>query len=286
MMIGTVGDLVEDVAIRLLTAVNVASDTEAIIRRRRGGSAANTAAAVAAAGFPARFIGQIGDDATGATLTAALRAAGVDVVVRCEGRTGTIVVLVDAAGQRTMLTDRAACAGLVDPEASWLDGLSALHVPLYSLGAEPLGTTTRVLLGWARERGLLVSIDASSAAVIHARGAAAVIADLEAIRPDLLLCNEDEVAALGGLPRLAAIGRLATVAKHGPAPTVVVTPSGDQMVIEVPPLAGVRDTTGAGDAFAAGLLIGLIRGATMAVAVAAGHAAAQRAIVAVSSDAC
>lgn len=284
MMIGTVGDLVEDIAIRLLTAVNVASDTEAIIRRRRGGSAANTAVAVVAAGFPARFIGQVGDDAVGDSVTAALRDAGVEVAVRRSGRTGTIVVLVDAAGERTMLTDRAACAQLTDPDPAWLDGLVALHVPLYSLGREPLGDTTRVLLGWARERSLLVSIDASSSAVIHARGADAVIADLEMIRPDVLLCNEDEVAALGGLQRIGRLGRVATVAKHGAAPTLFMTPSGEAVAVEVPPLASVRDTTGAGDAFTAGLLIGLLRGQPLAAAVAAGHAVAQRAILAVSAD--
>lgn len=49
-MIGTLGDLVEDIAVRLQGPLNVASDTEAHIRRRRGGSAANTAVAVARAG--------------------------------------------------------------------------------------------------------------------------------------------------------------------------------------------------------------------------------------------
>jgi sugar/nucleoside kinase (ribokinase family) len=284
-MIGTVGDLVEDIAIRLLEPVNVASDTAAIIQRRRGGSAANTAVAVAVAGHPARFIGQVGDDAVGDTVTAALSGAGVDVVVRRAGRTGTIVVLVDSAGERTMLTDRAACRDLADPDPAWLDGLRALHVPLYSLGDEPLGATARTLLGWARDRGLMVSIDASSEAVIHQRGTAAVAADLRNIAPDILLCNEDEVAALGGLAQIADIGRLATVAKHGAAPTVVASRNGDSFTVDVPPLAGVRDTTGAGDAFTAGLLIGLLQGHTLPAAVGAGHATAQRAIVAVSAAA-
>ena len=95
----TIGDLVEDLAVRLESAVHLASDTEAIIHRRRGGSAANTAVAIARLGHPARFIGQVGDDPIGGVLVDALLLAGVEPVVRRSGRTGTIVVLVDHAGR-------------------------------------------------------------------------------------------------------------------------------------------------------------------------------------------
>ena len=122
-MIGTVGDLVEDIVVRLGGTVNVDSDTESVVTRRRGGSAANVAAAVMRCGSAARFIGQVGDDAPGAALIDALRAAGVDVVARRRGRTGTIVVLVDQNGERTMLTDRGDSAGLDQPDPAWLDGL-------------------------------------------------------------------------------------------------------------------------------------------------------------------
>src|SRR5690606_4920446 len=123
----------EDIAVRLAGPINVASDTRATIRRRRGGSAANAAVAVVRAGGAARFIGQVGDDPIGTALLATLEADGVDLAVRRAGHTGTIVVLLDHRGERTMLTDRGASPDLADPDPAWLDGLSVLHVPVYSL---------------------------------------------------------------------------------------------------------------------------------------------------------
>src|SRR3954447_26055473 len=122
-MIGTVGDLVEDVVVRLAGPVQQASDTEAVVVRRRGGSAANFAVSVARAGHPSRFIGHVGDDRAGTVLLDSLRADGVDVVVRQAGQTGTIIVLVDHSGERSMLTDRGSCTWLDAPERRWLDGL-------------------------------------------------------------------------------------------------------------------------------------------------------------------
>ena len=293
-MIGTVGDLVEDIAVRLDGPVNLASDTPAIIRRRRGGSAANMAVSVARHGGAARFIGQIGDDAIGTVLVEALQADGVEVVVRRGGRTGTIVVLVDAAGERTMLTDRGACADLADPDPAWLDGLSVLHVPMYSFTGGALATTAATLVDWARDRSILVSVDLSSAALIDSMGAAAMSALLARLRPDVVLANELEAAAFGGPDAVAATAGVAVV-KQGARPALVHQ-RGDGAVgaagtdgavgwveVPVPPVAVVSDTTGAGDAFAAGFLGALVAGAPPVDAARAGHRAAAVAIATVSS---
>ena len=283
-VIGTLGDLVADIAVRLQGPLNVASDTEAHIRRRRGGSAANTAVAVARAGGSARFIGQVGDDPIGAALVAALHGEGVDTAVRQAGRTGTIVVLVDHAGERSMLTDRGACADLADPDPRWLDGLQVLHVPVYSLvGGQALASTAVTMINWAHERGIVVSIDASSAAVLETHGAARVRSLLWSLQPHVLLCNELEAAVLAGAGGVDGIATAATVVKQGPDPALVSVPGEGVVEVPVPPLDGVADTTGAGDAFAAGFLLAVASGSLAVDATVAGHRVARAAIEAVSA---
>src|SRR5688572_17833675 len=109
-MLCAVGDLVEDVVVLLDGPPARGTDTTARISRHRGGSAANVAVAAAAASREkrARFVGHVGADDLGDRLLAELAAAGVDLAVTRGGHTGSIVVLVDPDGERTMLTDRGA----------------------------------------------------------------------------------------------------------------------------------------------------------------------------------
>ena len=251
-VLATVGDLVDDIVVHLGGPVNVATDTDAVIERRRGGSAANVAVAAARITGSSRFLGQVGDDPAGLALLEELAAEGVDVSdVRRRGRTGAIIVLVDSRGERTFLTDPGAARSLSDPKPGWLDAVDVLHVPLYSLADGPIAATAATLIEWARTRSIAVSIDLSSVAVIEAVGASALRTRLELLGPDAVFANSDEADALS---IDGPIGSAITFVKAGADPTVVYVPGSEPVRVPALEVAHPSDTTGAGDAFAAGVL--------------------------------
>jgi sugar/nucleoside kinase (ribokinase family) len=272
----TIGDLVEDVVVWLNTELNIGSDTESIIRRTRGGSAANVAMFAALTGTPSRFIGQVGHDRLGTHLCEVLRDSGVDVQVISDGRTGSIVVLVQPNGQRSFLTDRGVASHLAHFDAALMNDVHILHVPTYSLTDEPLASTCAQYIASARSNGALISVDASSASVLTKYGIQRFQALMQTLQPDVFLCNEDEAATLGLHANNPMIGAQVTVIKQGPLPVIVVHQDGTSQMHPVPAVDNIVDTTGAGDAFAAGFLPAYASARNIAAAVTQGHALASR----------
>nr|WP_205808835.1 PfkB family carbohydrate kinase [Micromonospora sp. HNM0581] len=279
-----VGDVVTDVVAVLSGPLAPGSDTPAAIRSTGGGQAANTASWLAAQGVPVTLVGAVGDDDAGRDRVAELVAAGVDCVVQrvAGSATGTVIVLT-AGNERTMITERGANARLrpdhVDAALADAPDATHLHLSGYALLDADSRPAGRRALAGAREHGLTTSVDAASAAPLRAVGPATFLNWVRDV--DLLLVNVDEATVLAGAMEPAAQGRaLAAVARRvvvkcGGAGAVwadrnatVVTSSARRVA--------VRDVTGAGDAFAAGLLRAWLAGATCdaALARAAGLGAA------------
>ncbi len=273
-MLCTVGDLVTDVVVHLETDPKRGTDTRAAIQAMRGGSAANIAVAAVAAGGSARFVGQVGDDPLGHDHVRVLREAGVDLVVRHAGTTGTIVVLVDASGERSFLTDRAAAISLATVDPSVLDEVAWLHVPGYSFLEGPLATTSQALVFEARERDIPVSLSTSSVSTLAEFGRTEFLELIRVVEPEVVIANNDEARHVlregQRFPHATW-----TVITRGAHATSLVHADGSRRSIRPEPSAAT-DTTGAGDAFTGAMLVAMLNGEAADAAVAAGHRMAAR----------
>lgn len=272
-MLIVIGDLVADLIVLGGTGLERGTDNPAEIRLTRGGSAANVAVA-AGSRHPVRFIGRVGDDTLARALVAELEAAGVEVRVQRAGRTGSIVVLVDAVGERTMITDRGAAAELDAIDPDWLCGASWVHLPLYGFadaGSRQAVTDAAVR---AAAGGAQVSIDLSSVATMRGLGAMLLQRILGEVRPDVVFANEDEARTAAELG-LAIPG--VYVVKRGPEP-VRLTVGDVASEVPVERVEDVLDSTGAGDAFAAGYITAALGGADPCESARAGGALAMGAL--------
>lgn len=282
MTVVCLGDVMTDVVAQVPRPLAWGSDTPSAIALQGGGSAANTACWLATLGVPVRLIGRVGDDALGRQALVDLGDFGIDLALTVDPTrpTGTCIVLVDAAGERTMIPDTGANAAMSADDLPSLTGVGWLHVSAYSLFSDGSRRAALAALERALDAGARCSVDAASAAPLRGFGAERF---LRLLGPDVLLfANADEVAVLvpGADPAQAA-ARLSRRAAH-----VVVKRGADDAIwahrgttISVPvPRRDVVDSTGAGDAFAAGMIAATLAGVPPAEAVADGHATAARAL--------
>jgi ribokinase len=252
------GDVMTDVVARVDRPLAPASDTPAEIRMRRGGSAANTAAWLGHLGVPVTFVGCVGDDPAGAEAAAALRAAGVTTALHVApgAPTGTCVVLIDAAGERTFLPDAGANAVL---PAMPLPAGGHLHVSGYSLlrpGSRPAAVAA---LAAAREARMTTSVDPASAAPLAEVGGPAFRDLVRGATTILVTPDEAEVLTGGRDPDAVVLDLLAdhaeVVLKLGRGGARWASAEGGHAAVPaVPPAGPAIDHTGAGDAFTAAWL--------------------------------
>jgi len=238
-LVCTLGDLLLDVIVRAPGPLAPGADTPVEARVSTGGQAANVASWVMALGEQARFVGKRADDAAAELARSLLAERGVEVAgPSVAGSTGVVVAFVAPDGERSMATDRGVAPELRadELEGAWL--------------ADPIGGAALAAADRAREEGARVSVDLSSWSTIREYGPERFRARLEQLAPDLVFANEPEWELVGGAYGLAE----AAVVKRGSRGVAVIGANGSE---EHAPLgAEVVDTTGAGDALAAGFLVG------------------------------
>ena len=258
------GDLVVDVVLKPERALEHGSDVPGRVFLAQGGSAATAARWLGRLGAHASLIAAVGRDAAGRALVDAIRADGVTPrVVRIAGsRTGRIGVLVTTDSQRSFVQDRAAALqlGPADLRPAWFGRADAIHLPIYSLLDEPLSLAGRRAIELGRAANAAISIDLASIGPLLARGRRSARALISELAPDILFATAAEADALLGKYAVEGLlddARIAVV-KRGPQGATVLAREGDQRLrfeVATEPLP-VNDSTGAGDAFDAGFLMG------------------------------
>lgn len=230
-----------------------------------GGSAANVAVGVSRLGVPAAYLGCVGSDSEGEHHREILMAEGVDtervITSRTGARTSTVMGFVEPGGARQLYFHGGASDELTpeDLTGALLDGIDCVH--LCTLGPE--FAERLIVLSRSAGRKIVVSFDPGCLGIAGER-----LHRVRALAPDvdMLFVNALEFSELypdvapaevHTLPPLELPARMAIkLGERG-----AYWYSREQGVTYHPAFAvDAVDSTGAGDAFAAGCLAGTSRG--------------------------
>jgi len=286
--IAVVGSIITDLAV--LTPRLPARGENILAHRLHigpGGKGANAAVAAARLGAHSVLVGRVGDDSFGREELAALRAEGVDtnaVGVDPETRTGAAIIMVDDEGENTILVIIGANDRLTPEhvEAGLAPHWGRLDALLVNFEVPP--TAVAAAINAAHAHGVPAIVDAGPPRQFGPEvwGRATVISP-NALEAATLVGHpvEDAAAAAAAARELLAGGPQAVVLKRGAAGALLVTREGTQHVSSF--RVKVVDTTGAGDAFSAALVVALAEGKPLPEAVRFANAAGALAVTRVGT---
>lgn len=257
-----IGDLMLDVVAQIPTSphdLHLGNDTRTIISTHGGGAGGNVASWLAALGNEVTMVGRIGDDAAGSAITAEFDSLGISYgqIVKEGLHTGVVICLVDPSGERTMLANNGANAGLTIDDLPPLDGVDAVYLTGYA----PLAPASRA--------GVLEMVQAITARKIPITFDPATVGGMKDVpvaeilswcaQMDTLIMNEEEAIYLSGSSDIeSALDFFLEIApraiiKRGSQGSIG-RQRGGEMVTVAASATKVVDTTGAGDSFAAGFI--------------------------------
>lgn len=238
-----------------------------------GGSGGNTVAGVASLGGRAAFLGKVADDQLGEVYEHDMKAIGVAFDSRPlvgGPRTARSLINVTPDGHRTMCTFLGASTelGPDDIDPAMIEGSKIIFLEGYLFDPPEARRAFAKAAGLSRAAGRLMSITLSDSFVVE-RHRDVLLAFIET-ECDIVLANEAEVKAMFQTDDFEAASRALVdrtricAITRGEAGSVVYA-GGASHVIPAYPVEKVVDTTGAGDQYAAGFLLGVARGRSMDV---------------------
>ncbi|HEY8576159.1 MAG TPA: sugar kinase [Devosia sp.] len=285
-----VGDVMTDIIVVPEGALVRGSDRAATIRQRPGGSGANQAVWLGAMGAHVRFAGRVGQEDR-CRLEEYFRDRRVEPLLAADPAlpSGVLVTMVDPDGERSFLTDRGANLHLCEHDLppSLLEGVGMVMASGYSFFEPGPRAAVQSLLRRAASQGVPSAIDPASVGFLLAVGPENFLYWTQGA--SWIFANEDEARTLTGSKESQEQLRLLgqhygnVVLKRGAQGAMLGGAAGMRMQLPAP-VVPVLDTTGAGDAFAAGFMATYLASGDEATALEAGIAAGSQAVQAIGGQ--
>ncbi|MFM8192768.1 MAG: carbohydrate kinase family protein [Actinomycetota bacterium] len=278
-----IGDAALDVIVKMQTEINVGSDTTSHISMHGGGAAANTATWLSELGHSVYFSCRLGDDAAGHAISSEFDLWKIEHRKQFleNEKTGVVVVLVDNKGERTMFPDSGANSGISESDLPSLQGFDAAYLSGYSLFNPASTSGVLRMVNQIKKASIPLIFDPASVGTMMSFGRERAIENLAPM--DIAIMNEDEARYIAdcyslhdALQYITSIVPIAVI-KTGSSGAIAQI-RGEKPVTSHIDAINAVDTTGAGDAFAAGFIPVWLHSKDLLTSMNAGNEVARRCV--------